>query len=115
MQNKRQQQVGELVKRHFSVVLQHEGSYIYKDALVSITHVHMSSDLRYAKIYLSVYNREDKANVILEMESEKSRLKSAFGSRIKKHIRRVPDIDFVLDDTLDEMYRLNNLFDEIQP
>lgn len=115
MQNKRQQQVGELVKRHFSVVLQQEGSYIYQDALVSITNVIMSPDLKYAKIYLSVYNREDKANVILELEAEKSRLKSAFGTRIRKHIRRIPEIDFYLDDTLDEMYRVDNLFGQINP
>ncbi|WP_236974349.1 30S ribosome-binding factor RbfA [Membranihabitans maritimus] len=113
MASKRQQQVSELVKRHFSTVLLQEGSYIYDQALVTVTNVVVSSDLRHAKIYLSVYNREDKSNVILEMEEEKSRLKSLFGNSIRKHIKRVPEIDFYLDETLDEMYRLNQLFDNI--
>ncbi|HLU94491.1 MAG TPA: 30S ribosome-binding factor RbfA [Membranihabitans sp.] len=113
MQNKRQSQVGELIKRNFSQVLQEEGAYIYHNALVTVTKVLMSPDLSYAKIYLSVYNRDDKALVIQELVQEKNRLKSNLSSRIRKHVRRIPDIDFFLDDTLDEMYRLNNLFDQI--
>lgn len=114
MQNKRQSQVGELIKRNFSMVLQVEGSYIYKNALVSVTNVLMSPDLSYAKIYLSVYNRDDKNRVIEELTQEKPRLKNSLSSRIRKHVRRIPEIDFFLDETLDEMYRLNNLFDRIQ-
>ena len=113
MQSKRQSQVAEMIKRNFSLVLQEEGSYIYKNALVTVTQVSMSPDLSYAKIYLSVYNRDDKAGAIQELDKEKSRLRRSLGTRIRKHIRRIPEIDFFLDDTLDEMYRLNNLFDEI--
>ena len=111
MQSKRQNQVSEMIKRNFS--LQVEGSYIYQNALVTVTQVMMSPDLKYAKIYLSVYNRDDKAMVIQEMNVEKSRLKNGLSRRIRKHIRQIPDIEFFLDDTLDEMYRLNGLFDEL--
>ncbi len=113
MESKRQSQVAEMIKRNFSLVLQDEGSYIYKNALVTVTQVSMSPDLSYAKIYLSVYNRDDKAAAIQEMNEGKIRLRRSLGTRIRKHIRRIPEIDFFLDDTLDEMYRLNNLFDEI--
>jgi ribosome-binding factor A len=47
------------------------------------------------------------------MQEEKSRLKQSLGLRLRKHMRRIPDIDFYLDDTLDEMYRLNDLFDKL--
>lgn len=113
MQSKRQSQVGELIKRNFSQVLQEEGSYIYKNALVTVTQVLMSPDLQYARIYLSVYNREDKALVIQELNQEKNRLKTNLSGRIRRHVRRIPEIDFFLDDTLDEMYRLNELFNEL--
>lgn len=113
MQSKRQSQIGEMIKRNFSLVLQEEGSYIYKNALVTVTQVSMSPDLSYAKIYLSVYNRDDKEKVIQEMDQEKTRLRRNLGKRIRRQIRRIPEIDFFLDDTLDEMYRLNGLFDEI--
>ncbi|HEB61830.1 MAG TPA: 30S ribosome-binding factor RbfA, partial [Bacteroidetes bacterium] len=111
---KRQRQIAETVKRHFSTVLQQEGSYIYgAQVLVTITNVKMTPDLAEAKIYLSVYNTENKQAVILQMEAEHFRLRKAFSARIRKHVRRIPKIQFFLDDTLDEMYRLNKLFDNL--
>jgi ribosome-binding factor A len=73
----------------------------------------MTPDMGLAKIYLSVYNTDNKQAVILNMNEEKSRLKQSLGLRLRKHMRRIPDIDFYLDDTLDEMYRLNDLFDKL--
>jgi ribosome-binding factor A len=73
----------------------------------------MTPDMGLAKIYLSVYNTDNKQAVILQMQEEKSRLKQSLGLRLRKHMRRIPDIDFYLDDTLDEMYRLNDLFDKL--
>lgn len=114
METKRQKQVAELIKRNFSMVLQQEGSYIYgAQALVTVTQVVMSPDLSLAKIYLSVYNKENKQEVILEMEHDMNRLKQALAYRVKRQLRRIPEINFYLDDTLDEMYRLNHLFNDL--
>ena len=110
----RQQQTAEMIKRNFGLVLQAEGSYIYgNEGLVTVTNVKISPDFGLANIYLSVYNTENKQAVILEMEEQHGRLKQALGNRIKKHIRRIPEIAFYLDDTLDEMYRLKGLFDRL--
>lgn len=114
METKRQLQVAELIKRNFGLVLQNEGSYVYgPEPLVTVTQVKISPDFSSAKIYLSVYNTEDKQSVILQMDNEMARLKQALSHRIRKHIRRIPEIAFYMDDTLDEMYRLNQLFDKL--
>lgn len=110
----RQKQVEELVKRNFGIVLQNEGSYIYgTEPLVTVTQVKISPDLGQAKIYLSVYNTETKQEVILELEEQNSRLRQALAQRVRKQMRKVPHINFYLDDTLDEMHRLNQLFNRI--
>lgn len=114
MESKRQKQVAELIKRNFGLILQQEGSYIYgSEALVTITSVKVTPDFGLAKIYLSVYNRENKQAVILEMEDQIHRLRQSLANRIKRQVRRIPNIAFYLDDTLDEMYRLNSLFDKL--
>jgi ribosome-binding factor A len=111
----KQKQISELVKRNFSVVLQDEGTNIYgAKPLVTVTNVKVSPDLGQAKIYLSVYNTENKQEVLLEMEEEKNRLKQALGYRLRKLVRRIPDIDFYLDDTLDEMFRIDQLFGRLR-
>lgn len=105
-------QVAELIKRNFGIVLQSEGSYIYgAEAFVTVTEVKMSPDFGIARIYLSVFNIDDKQSVILELEQNYPRVRQALGNRLKRHVRRIPELQFYLDDTLDEMYRLNNLFD----
>lgn len=86
---------------------------MFDGAFVTVTGVKMSSDLGLAKIYLSVYNTDDKQSVVLMMEEDKSRLRQALGTRIRRQVRRIPEIDFYLDETLDEMYRLNALFDKL--
>jgi ribosome-binding factor A len=107
----RQKQIAEMIRRNFSIVLQDQGSNIFESQpLVTVTSVRMTPDMGLAKIYLSVYNTDNKQAVILNMNEEKSRLKQSLGLRLRKHMRRIPDIDFYLDDTLDEMYRLNELF-----
>lgn len=115
METKRQRQAAELVKRNFSLVLQQEGSYIYgAEPLVTVTGVKMTPDLGQAKIYLSVFNTENKQAVLLEMEEEIIRLRQSLAHRIKRHIRRIPDIAFYADDTLDEMYRVDALFNRLR-
>lgn len=114
MASKRQNQVASIIKRNFSTVLQQEGTYVYGvEPLVTVTTVLMSPDMAEAKIYLSVFNVEDKQTVILEMEEHLTRLRQLLAHRVRKHVRRVPYLKLFLDDTLDEMYRINELLSRI--
>ncbi len=114
MESKRQKQLAEIVKRNFGILLQQEGGLIYgNEVLVTVTSAVMSPDMSIAKIYLSVYNTENKQAVILKMEDNYHQLKQAFVHRVRRHMRRIPDLQFYIDDTLDEMYRLNALFDKL--
>ncbi len=109
----RQRQVAELIKRNFSMVLTKEGSYIYgSQALVSVMDVKMSPDLGLAKIYVSIWNA-DKEEVMIALESSLSKLRQSLIYRIRKQVRRVPEIYLYVDDTLDEMKKLNDLFDNL--
>ena len=113
MESKRQRQIAELIKRNFSMVLMEEGMYIYGDAMVSVTNVLISPDLRLAKIYLSIFNSEDKNGVLEAVQQHISPLKHNLVSRIRKHVRFIPDIAVYNDDLLDEMYNVNELLDNL--
>ena len=114
-ETKRMLQVGELVKRNISYVLQQEGSYYYgSEVLVTVTSVKMSSDMGIAKVYLSIYNTENKQAVLLEIEEYAHQIKQSFAQRVRKQMRRIPRLDFYEDETLDEMYRLNKVFGDLK-
>jgi ribosome-binding factor A len=109
----RQSQVGELIRRHFSMLLLEQGRQIFGNALVTVTEVKMSPDLTLAKVYLSVYNTDNKQAVLLEMEEQHPQLRQGLANRVRHHMRRVPDLAFYLDDTLDEMERVDQLFHKL--
>jgi len=114
MASKRQLQVAEMMKRNFGHVLQQQGGYIYgTEAFVTVTAVQVTPDLSLGKIYLSVYNVEDKNSIIALLNNSIHLLKQELIHRIRRHVRRMPDIAIYLDDTLDEMYKLNEIFNEI--
>jgi ribosome-binding factor A len=110
----KQKQTESMLQREMSMVLQQEGGYIYGvQALVTVTGVKLSPDFGEAKFYLSVFNIEDKQSVIIQLDDDLVRMRQLLAGRIRKKIRRIPQVSFFLDDTLDEMYRLNSLFDKI--
>jgi ribosome-binding factor A len=114
MESKRQRQVAEMIKRNFSIVLQQEGSYVFgTEPLVTVTEVHPTPDLSQAKIYLSIWNTENKQAVIMMMNEEHQRLKASLANRMKRHIRRIPAIAFYIDETLDEMNRVESMFEKL--
>lgn len=115
MESIRQKQIGELIRRYFGMLLTEEGSNIYgRDKLVTVTTVKMTPDLLVAKIYISVYGTENKQEVILQLEDNYPRLRQAFASKVGKQMRRVPELEFFLDDTVDEMYRVQGLLDRVR-
>ena len=111
MHSKRQKQTAEVIRRHFGQVLLQEGSYIYGDAFVTVTKVYVTPDISLAKIYLSVYNAINKQAIVDKVNEHASQLKKNLAHRIRKHVRRIPEIDFYIDETLDEIYRVNKLLE----
>ncbi len=97
------------------MVLQQEGQYVYGPGpLVTVTKVQMTPDLNVARIYLSVFNTMNKQAVLLELESAYPYLRKALAQRIRKQVRRIPELQFFLDDTLDEMERVDQLLARIR-
>ncbi len=114
MESIRQKQIGEQVRRIFSMILTAEGSFIYgRDKLVTVTSVKMTPDLMLAKVFLSIYGTENKQEVLLELEDNMPRLRQALAAKVGKHLRRMPELQFHIDDTVDEMYRVKDILDRV--
>lgn len=72
---------------------------------VSITNVTLSEDFNEAKIYFYIQKGQDPSKVKKGFESAKGFLRGELGHQAK--LRRVPDLKFIYDDTID-------LFDRIK-
>jgi ribosome-binding factor A len=115
MDTKRQRQVAELIKRHFSEVMQFETLNICgRGVLVTVTAVRVSPDLTQAKIYLSFFGTENKQEPYLMLQEEVAMLKNKLAQRIKKQVRIIPNISLFMDDTIDEMYHVSDMMKQLE-
>ncbi|MCE2790642.1 MAG: 30S ribosome-binding factor RbfA [Saprospiraceae bacterium] len=114
MDSKRQSQISELIKRNFAPIFQEQGPYIFGDAFVTVTQVKVTPDLAQAKIYLSIFQTNDKEAVLRQITNHTHVLKQALAARIRQQVRRIPQIFFYFDETIDEMYKVNDMFDKIK-
>lgn len=113
MESKRQQQIGNLIKQNLGEVFQREGSYFYGKAFVTIYDVKMTPDLYIARIYLSVYN-ENKSDVLDMIKSNTHAIKKSLVRRIKNKMRSMPVLEFYVDETLDEVFKMDELFKKLK-
>ncbi len=85
----------------------------YSAGMVSVTSVKVSTDLHYAKIYLTTINgKVTPLEFITILEKNKYRIKSEI-ARIAK-LRFVPDVKMYLDDTLDQMDHIQKILDQVK-
>jgi len=96
------------------MVLQDEGSYIFEKALVTVTRVVVSPDLQTAKVYLSVFNTENKLEVMQAMNDNNHRLRHALANKVGKQLRKIPELKFFLDESLDEFFKMDQLLAKLR-
>lgn len=114
METKRQKQISELLRRQISMVLMEEGGYIFEKALVTVTRVNVSPDLQNAKVYLSIFNTDNKQEVMMSIEENNHRLRFALAHKVGKQLRRMPELQFFLDESLDEVFKMDQLFAKLR-
>ncbi len=113
-ENRRQKQVGEELKKAMSKIFQRKGHRMYGKALVTITKVYVTKDFSIARFYLSIYNVPDKSTILDNIKANSKALRKLLAQKIRHQIRRIPEVEFYLDDSLDKVFRLEKIFKQIR-
>lgn len=80
---------------------------------VSIMAVQMSSDLQYANVYVSLYGSDkEKKDSLIGLRHSAGWIRRELGRRLK--LRLTPEVRFFEDRTLDEVFHLEKVFEEIK-
>ena len=80
--------------------------------LVSITAVDTTSDLRYAKVYVSVLDKSDVKEVIKGLKSAGGYLRRELGRALS--LRYTPELVFQADDSIDKGTHILKLLNDIE-
>jgi ribosome-binding factor A len=108
----RSEKVASLIKEEMSKILLYD-TVLETSAFLTVTNLHMSPDLKIAKVYLSIYDSvEKKETVINELTRRKGELRHLLGSRIR--LKFTPDLQFYVDESLDRVDSLERIFKQIR-
>ena len=103
----RQERVAELIKRELSMVFQRQATTWFDGMFITVTMVRIGPDLGLAKVYLSFMAVPDKKKALARVEVEAWWVRKALGDKVGKQLRRVPELNFYIDDSLDYVDSVN--------
>ena len=97
-------------QKKINTVLQQEIASLLQEAIrkgrignlmVSVTKVKVTSDLSLAKVYLSIFPNDKALEYFENLKENGFKLRHDLSQKMKNQLRRIPELNFYLDDSLD--------------
>ena len=112
-EGKRQRQVAGAIQEEMNDIFRRLNLSMIAGGMVSISSVKVTPDLLEARIYLSIFQVPDSKEVMKVIESRAWEIKKELADRVKHQFRRIPVLHFYLDDTLDYVFKMEEIFKQI--
>ncbi len=113
-EGKRQKQIAGLLHEEMSTIFQRIGLNMIDGGMVSISSVKVTPDLLEARFYLSLFQVKDTVTALKKIEERHHELKKELASRVRHQLRSIPVLKFFQDDTLDHVFKMEELFKKIK-
>lgn len=108
MESQRQKKIASVLQRDLVEVLQgaaREGGM--QGVIISVTKVKVTVDLSIAKVYLSIFPIKEAKILIEGISSNAAIIKHELAQRTKHQLRRMPELLFFIDDSLEYIDQIN--------
>lgn len=112
-EGKRQRQVAGALQQELNEIFRHLNLSMIDGGMVSISSVKVTPDLLEARIYLSLFQVKDTMATMKTIEAKAWEIKKELAARVKHQLRRIPVLQFYLDDTLDYVFKMEDVFKKI--
>ena len=83
------------------------------EAMLTVTHVDTTSDLRYARVYVSALNCEDEKGLLKGLKSAAGFLRRELGSKLS--LRYTPELQFFVDDSIAYGAHILDMLNHVKP
>jgi ribosome-binding factor A len=109
METNRQKKIGGVIQKDLVDILQGE---IRKNGIsnlvISVSKVSVTTDLGVARVYLSVFPQDKAVEILEAVKSNMPLIKHDLSQRVKLQLRKVPNLSFYIDDSLDYIEKIDN-------
>ncbi|MCD6544369.1 MAG: 30S ribosome-binding factor RbfA [Flavobacteriaceae bacterium] len=101
METNRQKKIAGVIQKDLVDILQSAARDGMKGVVISVTKVHVTSDLGQAKAYVSIFPADKKEEIFEGIVANNQMIRHALAMRTKNQLRRMPELSFFIDDSLD--------------
>lgn len=105
----RQLKVARELQRDLAEIIRSKGMAAWGGAMVTVSEVRISPDLSVAKAFVSIFPTDKQQAVMQLLEENKRTLRGELGRKVASQLRIVPEIDFLLDTSLDYAEHIDEL------
>ena len=113
MSGKRTDKLARQIQRDLSEIFNSLSSKIFENAFITIMEVRLSADLGIAKVYIGVMNYPKKQELLELIEFHNPLIRKALSDKIRNQVRKIPNLHFYLDTTLDNAEHIERLLEKI--
>jgi ribosome-binding factor A len=108
MENTRLNKIDRLLQKELGDIFQKQTQAMH-GVLVSVTAVRVSPDLSVAKAYLSIFPSDKADELIKAIRANTKSIRYDLGQRVRLQLRKIPDLTFFIDDSLDYIENIDKL------
>lgn len=80
--------------------------------LISVSRVRVSADLGVARSYLSIFPTERSEELMEAIKANTKAIRFDLGQRTGKQLRKIPELTFFVDDSLDYIDNIDKLLNQ---
>ena|ERR1022692_750136 len=113
-EGKRQKQVAGVILKEINEIFLKMGLNMVDGGMISIASVKITPDLYEARIYVSFFQVKDNEAVLEKIKERSSEIRNELGKRVRHQLRSIPQLTFYIDDTLDYVFKIEKLLDEVK-
>lgn len=110
----RQEKFGKVLQKELADIFQQNRVSMFGNAFITISGVSVSPDLGYAKVYLSFLNTTNPEELLKTVNLHNKEIRHELAAKIRKAVRVIPELQFFIDDSLDYVFKMEKVFDEIK-
>ena len=106
------ERVNNLLRREISELIQREVKDPRLGAFVTVTEVDTSTDLKYAKVFVScISGKQEEQNTLKVLNAAAGFLRTELAKNLR--LRRIPELSFYWDDSIEHGDRVLRLIDQV--
>ena len=114
MEGKRQAKIARLIQKELSEIFRRQTAKV-GNALISVSAVRVSPDLSIAKAYLSIFPPQKAQEILESIKKQSKTARYELAQAVKDVLRKCPDLQFYLDDSLDYIDNIDRLLATDKP